>query len=664
MLVVDEAGMVGSVDMAALVEAADKADARLVLVGDTRQLQAVAAGGAMKAIEQAVASVAGDDQIVTLTSVVRQKQAWAREASKAFNSGDTAAGLAAYAKRGAIRFCGEAAPDRREGREAAALARQAGAAAARQQLIADWGRDLGRGGSSIILAHRRSDVAALNEAARDVWRAGRPEVALDARRLAEISIKDGEDWDGEARTTRVVRDFRSGDRLIFTKNDKEVGVRNGELGTLEILADGRFSVLRDGAETPVVFDPAQFRSYDYGWASTIHAAQGVTVDRCYALASATMDQHLALVAATRHKADFGLYVARAEFADVDGLGARLGREGFKSTSLDYLRDEPELEAVEVTPLTPGFTVDAPGTSAPSPPVVAFDRAREFAPAQEANRRQEQAAQPKIWAEPAAIVAEEAPGVAAQATSAAPLADDAQDRVEMVREGRGHSAFAESPRSVAWREAPVDGGYLATQGIPVDVQQFAGVRYDAEGRAYIAHYRDGPEPVGYEVMEEGRERPILEGQRGVAGFGVAQSYDTIMIVSDAREAMALAALDDEQQRGRTLYLSTGGAANDEALQIITDLARAHPGATIMMGHGRGESDHAEAERLTQLVIAARARIGVEARVWRAEPPGGSVWDENGHIRETTTWRDQALILAGIVEPAEVEHERDGRPGLGL
>ena len=136
-------------------------------------------------------------------------------------------------------------------------------------------------------------------------------------------------------------------------------------------------------------------------------------------------------------------------------------------------------------------------------------------------------------------------------------------------------------------------------------------------AYVAHYHDGPEPVGYGVIEEGREPPVLEGQRGVAGFCVAQSYDTIMIVSDACEAMALAALDDEQQRGRTLYLSTGGAANDAALQIITDLAGAHPGATIMMGHGRGEPDHgepdhAEAERLTQLVIAARAHICQRAR----------------------------------------------------
>ena len=72
-LIVDEAGMVGTRDLAALAEAARRADAKLVLVGDDRQLPEIAAGGAFRALAELLGAI-------ELHDVRRQREGWDREA--------------------------------------------------------------------------------------------------------------------------------------------------------------------------------------------------------------------------------------------------------------------------------------------------------------------------------------------------------------------------------------------------------------------------------------------------------------------------------------------------------------------------------------------------------------------------------------------------------
>jgi RNA helicase len=74
---------------------------------------------------------------------------------------------------------------------------------------------------------------------------------------------------------------------------------------------------------------------DYGYASTVHKAQGATVDRTFVLATSGMDRHLAYVGMTRHRESAELYAGRDDFKSIDDLKERLSRARPKDSTLDY-----------------------------------------------------------------------------------------------------------------------------------------------------------------------------------------------------------------------------------------------------------------------------------------------------------------------------------------
>lgn len=297
--VIDEAGMVGSKQLSRFIQEADRAGAKIVLVGDPEQLQPIGPGAAFRAVAERVG-------FVELEEIRRQREGWQREASVDFGRHRTAEGLAAYAERGAIRLeeTGEHARD--------AIVRDV---AADMEARPD--------GSRLVLAHRRVDVRGLNEAIR-------------------ATRKERGELNGERvyRTTEGERAFAPGDRLLFRENNRELGVKNGMLATVEQAEDGRLGVRLDSAQGPgqgraVSVSMEDYAAVDHGYATTIHKAQGATVDRAYVLASGTMDRHLTYVAMTRHRDGAQLYADRSEFSDVSALSARLSRSQAKETTLDY-----------------------------------------------------------------------------------------------------------------------------------------------------------------------------------------------------------------------------------------------------------------------------------------------------------------------------------------
>ena len=181
----------------------------------------------------------------------------------------------------------------------------------------------------MILAYTRADVAELNRLARERLRA--------AGELGE---------EHREATERGERAFAAGDRLMFLKNERGLGVKNGTLGTVEGIeaGGGRLAVRLDGAGAdgsawPVRFELRDYAHVDHGYAVTIHKAQGVTVDRAHVLASGFIDRHAAYVALTRHREGMSLHYGRGEFSDGQRLARALGRERLKDTSLDYTGPE-------------------------------------------------------------------------------------------------------------------------------------------------------------------------------------------------------------------------------------------------------------------------------------------------------------------------------------
>jgi len=292
-LVVDEAGLVGSRQLARVMGQAQAAGAKVVLVGDAEQLQAIEAGAAFRALTERHGAY-------ELTEVRRQQVEWQREATRQLATGRTVAALSAYAQAGAV-----------QAHETAEAARAATAAG--------WWRAKTEapGASQVMLAYTRDDVTALNGLARGRMRAAG---ALGPDQVVE--------------TTRGARLFAEGERIVFLRNERELGVKNGTLGTIEQISETRLGVRLDDGRR-VAFDHKGYTDLDHGYATTIHKSQGVTVDRTHVLASGFMDRHATYVALSRHREAVTLHFDRGTFADDAALAKELARERAKDSTLDY-----------------------------------------------------------------------------------------------------------------------------------------------------------------------------------------------------------------------------------------------------------------------------------------------------------------------------------------
>jgi hypothetical protein len=147
--------------------------------------------------------------------------------------------------------------------------------------------------------------------------------------------KEVEDDFGKRNVRSEEKSFSQGDRIVFTRNNYGLGVKNGSLGTITELDKQKVQVkLDDGKD--VTFAPKLNPHFDQGWAATIHKSQGTTVDKTYVLASYTMTQNLAYVAMTRHREDIHVFGSSNDFRQAEKLPEILSKSGEKLTPADYL----------------------------------------------------------------------------------------------------------------------------------------------------------------------------------------------------------------------------------------------------------------------------------------------------------------------------------------
>ncbi|MFT2093873.1 Ti-type conjugative transfer relaxase TraA [Acidiphilium multivorum] len=303
-LVIDEAGMVGTRQMERVLSHAAEAGAKVVLVGDPQQLQSIEAGAAFRSIFERHGGA-------EIGEVRRQREDWQRDATRELAAGRTGEAIHAYDAHGMV----HAAETREQ---------------ARDDLIEGWDRErqASPDKSRIILTHTNDEVRALNEAARERLReAGN--LGDDVR----ITVERGE------------RNFASGDRVMFLQNERGLGVKNGTLGTIEQVSARSMSVRTDDRRS-ISFDLKDYDRIDHGYAATIHKAQGMTVDRTHVLATPGLDAHGSYVALSRHRDGMDLHYGRDDFADQDRLIRTLSRDRSKDMASDYERADPAQDFAE------------------------------------------------------------------------------------------------------------------------------------------------------------------------------------------------------------------------------------------------------------------------------------------------------------------------------
>jgi len=277
-VVVDEAGMVGTRMMRELVEQTERSSARLVLVGDAKQLQPIEAGGPFAEMQKRLGAA-------TLTDIRRQREEWARSAVKDFAAGDAEKGLEAFAKRGLLTV--EA--DRRK---------------AMGSLITAWKEQgIERPQDQMILTGTRKEAAILNR------------MAQEERQKAGRLTGDGIAIPGTNER------LYEGDRLLFTKKSRLHGVQNGSLGNV-IEADAPKGTLTVRLDND---DRVHFSLNDYcdvrpGYAMTTHKGQGATTEWGFILAGgAIQDREISYVQASRSRAETRIFI------DTDEAGENLTR---------------------------------------------------------------------------------------------------------------------------------------------------------------------------------------------------------------------------------------------------------------------------------------------------------------------------------------------------
>jgi conjugative relaxase-like TrwC/TraI family protein len=266
-IVIDEAAMVDSRTMVRLLDHAHAARAKVVLVGDHKQLEEIGPGGAFRGFTDRL-------DTLYLTENHRQREAWEKAALKELRDGDLDVALAAYQEHGRV-------------------VTAATASDVRQQIVADWWAATVAGEQAVMIAARWVDVEALNTIAR-------ARMTIDERLTGpEVTTADGE------------RTFQAGDRVLALRNDKRRGLTNGSVGTVTAVdADNRtVSVQLDtGARCEVPPKYLDAGHLAHGYATTAHKAQGLTCDRALLLGNDALYRELGYVGLSRGRLGNHLYV--------------------------------------------------------------------------------------------------------------------------------------------------------------------------------------------------------------------------------------------------------------------------------------------------------------------------------------------------------------------
>jgi ATP-dependent exoDNAse (exonuclease V) alpha subunit len=151
------------------------------------------------------------------------------------------------------------------------------------------------------------------------------EVTYNPKRLSGVSVYK-----------EASRQFAVGDRIQFRAPFREANVKNTELGTITYIADGDFTISLSG-DRVVTFNPERFPHLDHGYAVTSYSSQGKTMDRVLVNAETMetdllVNQRMAYVAVSRARLDARIYTDSA--AD---LGSALARRRDKTIALEAIK---------------------------------------------------------------------------------------------------------------------------------------------------------------------------------------------------------------------------------------------------------------------------------------------------------------------------------------
>ncbi|MBA2649169.1 MAG: AAA family ATPase [Legionella sp.] len=295
-IVMDEMGMTSLDDMSAVMEIVRAHGAKFAGVGDVEQTQPVGRGAPQRAMIDAIGAV-------FLDTIIRQESDWQRKATLLLETNQTAAGFDLYAAHSCVHL-----------HESEKIAYEATVGQWYAHYEAEPDANLK---DFIITAFKNETVTKLNLMARETLLShGKLHRGVLLNANMEVSV---------------------GERLLFTRNDNKIGVRNGDFATVvSITKDAKRLEVQLDNGVRVAFSPEQYKYFVYGYAATVHKLQGHTTRDCNVLVDGEgWDRHKFLVAATRHKANLNIHAACDSFVDLAHLKSSVSRHGLNDILTDF-----------------------------------------------------------------------------------------------------------------------------------------------------------------------------------------------------------------------------------------------------------------------------------------------------------------------------------------
>lgn len=294
LLVVDEAAMLSTDLQIEILNTAKKAGAKVLLVGDSRQLPSIQRGGMFEVLGETFGAA-------EITEVRRQSVEWQREVSECLSRGEVLPALQILDEHNRITF----SPSKE---------------VSLSDLMYAWSKDMRDDPShaKLILAQRNVDVDALNQAARDIMRS---------------SGKLG-DKDYGIMTRRGLQYFAAGDRIQLTETDKHRNLFNGNFGVIKKLEETSCTILQDNGQE-ITFNPEAYIGLRHGYAGTIYKAQGSTLPKTYILHDKATSFSNSYVSLTRQTEDLKVFASNTETKTLQHMAQQIGRHHGKEASLKY-----------------------------------------------------------------------------------------------------------------------------------------------------------------------------------------------------------------------------------------------------------------------------------------------------------------------------------------
>jgi len=304
-LVIDEAGTADSRLVHRLIHRLIQNDnlVKLMFVGDTHQLEAIGLSF-FRNLQENIG-------YCELSENRRQKHESDRQAVSDFRGGRIADALQSYSERGLLSISDDPVDSQ-------------------DRLIDDWNNDRkAHGDMGIILASTNRECKELNDLARE-----------KLKEAGELGYEQS--FSSEYGTIEIAE----GDRIMFTKNDIYMGVKNGSQGTVVSVKKNQYTVQLNSGDTISV--DASFGYVRHSYAMTTHKSQGQSVSRCYIYSSGKMiSTQLGYVQISRGKDMTRIYCDKESLGELtmEELTKQMSKSQQKQTALDFISaQESELEA--------------------------------------------------------------------------------------------------------------------------------------------------------------------------------------------------------------------------------------------------------------------------------------------------------------------------------